>query len=354
MILPVLLTPSLLDDDTVIEFFTPALAARLGTRIAEIEQEMRVLDFIPIHSYKTPSFRLYFEFAQPLRVHSADRDPHRGGSDHPDRPAVGVPRPPGLHQAFVRCAVLRRRGPDAGRPGPHRGGVLDVPRQHASHRLLLDHHRPHVRAARPEPGQRRARPDRGPRARGTRRGLHQVAPALLRRYPHRGRWRKPAAWASEAHRARLAERDHHWPTLGEQYQIRTVLAEGLARAGYREHPTMYFHRRVYPPERWKSIMVDQDKQEAEVVGLGGSSSCRRSETMTEVAPAEYTRMLEAGVLPLASATRLGDQAMESRAIKMALSTCQPLSDDLHANASLAARCSTRPGHRRSPTCNAVG
>jgi glycosyltransferase involved in cell wall biosynthesis len=61
-ILPVLLTPSLLDDDVVIEFFGPDLAERLGRRIVEIRDEMRVLDFTPIHSYKTPSYRLYFEF----------------------------------------------------------------------------------------------------------------------------------------------------------------------------------------------------------------------------------------------------------------------------------------------------
>lgn len=141
---------------------------------------------------------------------------------------------------------------------------------------------------------------------------------------------KPAAWASEEHRLRLAQRGHHWPSLGEQYQMRAVLADGLTRAGYREHPTMYFHRRGHPPEHWKSIMVDQDRQEAEVaIGLGGSSSCRRSEAITEVDPDGYTRMVETGVLPLASTTRFGDRAMESRAIKMALSTCQPLRDDLH-------------------------
>jgi glycosyltransferase involved in cell wall biosynthesis len=65
-ILPVLLTPSLLDDDAVIEFFGPSLAERLGQRIAEIKEEMRVVDFTPIHSYKTPSYRLYFEFADEI------------------------------------------------------------------------------------------------------------------------------------------------------------------------------------------------------------------------------------------------------------------------------------------------
>jgi glycosyltransferase involved in cell wall biosynthesis len=65
-ILPVLLTPSLLDDQAVIEFFGASLAQRLRRRIAEIKDEMRVLDFTVIHSYKTPSYRLYFEFADEL------------------------------------------------------------------------------------------------------------------------------------------------------------------------------------------------------------------------------------------------------------------------------------------------
>jgi glycosyltransferase involved in cell wall biosynthesis len=65
-LLPVLLTPSLLDDRTVTAFFGAALTARLRTRIPEIKEEMRVADFVPIHSYKTPSYRLYFEFADEI------------------------------------------------------------------------------------------------------------------------------------------------------------------------------------------------------------------------------------------------------------------------------------------------
>ncbi|SCK23941.1 Glycosyl transferase family 2 [Streptomyces sp. WMMB 714] len=65
-ILPVLLTPSLLDDDAVVDFFGPSLAERLGQRTAEIKDEMRMIDFTPIHSYKTPSYRLYFEFADEI------------------------------------------------------------------------------------------------------------------------------------------------------------------------------------------------------------------------------------------------------------------------------------------------
>ncbi len=65
-ILPVLLTPALLADPAVEAFFGAPLAARLGQRIAEIKDEMRLVDFTPIHAYKTPCYRLYFEFADEL------------------------------------------------------------------------------------------------------------------------------------------------------------------------------------------------------------------------------------------------------------------------------------------------
>ncbi|MEV7042915.1 glycosyltransferase [Amycolatopsis sp. NPDC051061] len=65
-ILPVLLTPTLLEDDAVIAFLGAGLASRLARRIAEIRAEMHVVDFTPIHAYKTPSYRLYFEFADEL------------------------------------------------------------------------------------------------------------------------------------------------------------------------------------------------------------------------------------------------------------------------------------------------
>ncbi|MDX3188063.1 glycosyltransferase [Streptomyces sp. MN03-5084-2B] len=65
-VLPVLLTPALLEDDAVSAFFGAGLAARLARRITEIRHEMRVVDFTPIHAYKTPSYRLYFEFADEL------------------------------------------------------------------------------------------------------------------------------------------------------------------------------------------------------------------------------------------------------------------------------------------------
>ncbi|MFP1723970.1 glycosyltransferase [Lonsdalea quercina] len=63
IVLPVLLNPSLLvDNPEVIEFFTPEVAESLYRRIYQIKYETSVVDFKPIHAYKTPAFRLYFEF----------------------------------------------------------------------------------------------------------------------------------------------------------------------------------------------------------------------------------------------------------------------------------------------------
>ncbi|NJQ00429.1 glycosyltransferase [Streptomyces zingiberis] len=66
LLLPVLLEPDLLGSGPVRDFFGPSLAGALRQRIGEIVEEMRILDFTPIHRYKTPSFRLYFEFADAL------------------------------------------------------------------------------------------------------------------------------------------------------------------------------------------------------------------------------------------------------------------------------------------------
>ena len=141
---------------------------------------------------------------------------------------------------------------------------------------------------------------------------------------------KPAAWQSASYRERLARAGHRWPTLGEQYQMHEILTRGLRDIGYVEHPVMYFAQRDKGPEKWKTIMVDQDKQEAEVaIGLGGSSSCRASEAITTVHPGTYQRSIESGIIPLESAAGFDEAAREARAVKMALSSCQPLSDHLH-------------------------
>ncbi|NUP30803.1 MAG: radical SAM protein [Streptomycetaceae bacterium] len=141
---------------------------------------------------------------------------------------------------------------------------------------------------------------------------------------------QPAAWQLPDFRDRLVRRGHHWPSLGEQYQMREILTEGLRGHGYTEHPTMYFARDGAGPETWKSIMVDQGRQEAEVgIGLGGSSSCRSSEAITDVDWRRYTAAVEAGRIPLGSATRFSRESQEERAVKMALTTLQPLSNRLH-------------------------
>jgi oxygen-independent coproporphyrinogen-3 oxidase len=141
---------------------------------------------------------------------------------------------------------------------------------------------------------------------------------------------QPAAWQLPDYRDRLVRAGHRWPPLGEQYQMREILTEGLRAGGYTEHPTMYFARDGLGPEKWKSIMVDQDRQEAEVaIGLGGSSSCRASEAITDVNWKRYVEKVEAGRVPLGSATGFSGPAREARAVKMALSTLQPLDEGVH-------------------------
>ncbi|MFF1613738.1 radical SAM protein [Amycolatopsis sp. NPDC058278] len=141
---------------------------------------------------------------------------------------------------------------------------------------------------------------------------------------------KPAAWQLPSYRDKLVRDGHRWPTLGEQYQMRELLTDGLRAAGYTEHPTMYFARDGLGPEKWKSIMVDQDKQEAEVaIGLGGSSSCRASEAITDVNSRRYAEAVLAGRIPLGSATRFTPEAQEARAVKMALTTLRPVRDSVH-------------------------
>ncbi|GAA3636537.1 glycosyltransferase [Kineosporia mesophila] len=66
MILAAVLTPSLLDDEGVIDLLSPELARRMASRIPQITAQTHLLSYVPIHSYKTPCFRLYFEFAEEL------------------------------------------------------------------------------------------------------------------------------------------------------------------------------------------------------------------------------------------------------------------------------------------------
>ena len=112
LILPVLLTPSQLDDRAVVDFFGTSLAERLAHRIEQIKDEMRLLDFTAIHSYKTPTYRLYFEFADELfaRLRAA------AGEDigfPPPLPPCLRTAPPGRLSEFVKYFCEDRESGEA-------------------------------------------------------------------------------------------------------------------------------------------------------------------------------------------------------------------------------------------------
>ncbi len=50
----------------MIDLLSPGLARRMAARIPEITADTHLHSYLPIHSYKTPCFRLYFEFAEEL------------------------------------------------------------------------------------------------------------------------------------------------------------------------------------------------------------------------------------------------------------------------------------------------
>ena len=149
----------------------------------------------------------------------------------------------------------------------------------------------------------------------------------------------PAVWQAPRARRKLAAQGHRWPSLGEQYQMREEAAALLARRGYREHPTMYFHHPAARPPAWKALVVDQDQQFAEVgFGMGGSSSCMRAEAINATTEAGYFGRLDQGRIPLGSARGFTGQGLLKKAVKMALTSCQPLDDacfrERHAGQSL--------------------
>ncbi|MEW7001145.1 hypothetical protein M5585_16955 [Serratia ureilytica] len=64
ILLPVLLNPYLLlENSEVRDFFSGPLADRLYRRIHELKHEMRIIDFKPIHAYKTPPIGSTLSFA---------------------------------------------------------------------------------------------------------------------------------------------------------------------------------------------------------------------------------------------------------------------------------------------------
>lgn len=138
-----------------------------------------------------------------------------------------------------------------------------------------------------------------------------------------------APWTDELYRARLVEKGHRWPTLGEQYQMREQAVELLEAAGMLEYPTMYFQPEAVGCGTWKAYVLDQDKQRPEVgIGLGGSSGTPRASANISVDPKTYFAATDAGELPL-EARRLDRRGEVASSIRRALSTCQPIRDDLH-------------------------
>jgi len=141
---------------------------------------------------------------------------------------------------------------------------------------------------------------------------------------------KPAAWQDITYRIKLLEDGHYWPSLGEQYQMRETIVSKLHKAGFREHPLMYFIKNEYPTEKWKALTVDQDKQHVEVaIGLGASSCCQTAESSNEIDAEKYFTKLKNDQLPLKIIRGFDQAGQEKKSVKMALSTCQPLSDKIH-------------------------
>jgi oxygen-independent coproporphyrinogen-3 oxidase len=139
-----------------------------------------------------------------------------------------------------------------------------------------------------------------------------------------------APWQDPRYRARLVDKGHRWPSLGEQYQMRERAVEMLALSGRTEYPTMYFQSPETGCGTWKALVLDEDKQRAEVgIGLGGSSGTPRGAANVTVSPREYFESIGERHLPIVNATRLDREGEIAGSIRRALSTCQPLHEDAH-------------------------
>jgi oxygen-independent coproporphyrinogen-3 oxidase len=141
---------------------------------------------------------------------------------------------------------------------------------------------------------------------------------------------RPAAWEQRTGQEAVARRGHRWPSLGEQYQMREAAVERLGQSGYYEHPTTYFPSQTTGVTKWRALNLDQDKQYPQVgIGLGGYTWSSRSEAQTTADPAEYMEAVAADRIPLATVTQISPDSRSRRAVRMALSTCQPVHEDEH-------------------------
>jgi len=139
-----------------------------------------------------------------------------------------------------------------------------------------------------------------------------------------------AVWENVEVRDRIAASGQRWPTLGRQYQMRAGAVEALNLAGYHEHPTTYFARKEVGAPIWRSLNLDQDKQVPNLgVGLGAYTWSSRSEGNMTSDPRAYLDAIAEGRLPLTTVTALSREGRETRSIRMAMSTCQPLREEVH-------------------------
>ena len=141
---------------------------------------------------------------------------------------------------------------------------------------------------------------------------------------------RPAPWEQRTGQEAVVRRGYRWPSLGEQYQMREAAVERLSRSGYHEYPTTYFPRDEAGVEKWRALNLDQDKQYPQVgIGLGGYTWSNRSEAKTTANPTEYMETVAADRIPLASVTQISPASRSRRAVRMALSTCQPVLEAEH-------------------------
>jgi oxygen-independent coproporphyrinogen-3 oxidase len=141
---------------------------------------------------------------------------------------------------------------------------------------------------------------------------------------------RPTPWENPNVRAKIAARGYRWPPLGEQFQMREAAVDLLRASGYYEHPTTYFPHRSVGPERWRSMNLDQAKQYPQVgIGLGAYTWSARSEANVTSDPREYAARVGAGEIPFDTVTQISDAGREVRSVRMALSTCQPLTERAH-------------------------
>lgn len=112
LILPLLLTPSIAAAEQVGDLLSPALSRALARRAAELMTELSLTSFLPMHSYKAPSYRLYFEFADQLFARLRTAVGAEIGYP-PPLPACFADIPPGRFSEFARYYCEDRESGEA-------------------------------------------------------------------------------------------------------------------------------------------------------------------------------------------------------------------------------------------------